>query len=672
MTPPGLHPLSSSSHSRVLITLPLLLVLLSLYLFPSSARGSPLHVDRVSAALPFDFTGPTVPPNFASFSVEPYALFDWSGRYPQPVNPAFVRLLASLHPTPSSPGPTLRIGGNSADMASYNPQHTARPPPPYGRSLWYDITDNDLQSIAAAALAINGSLVLGVNFRTPGDASVAVAHLQAVERLVGWELVEAIEIGNEPDVFEWTQLRPSGYNLSTYTDEWLFYAKQLHAQLPDLPEPIFQGGSFGSLHWAGQWHRFMSKARNYLKSMSFHQYPLSLCQGGTPTVHRLLSDQSSQGAARALMKSQAITHAQSYGLSLVVSEGSSVSCGRMPGVSNSYAAALWAIDEMLVDASIGIRSWHFHYAGGNTTLTYSPLVKQTQARGRTKETSLTVMPIFYALRFFALATLNHSTIYRVNVTDSSNPHVKVYSLITKQGHVQVVLLHKDASTRQDAVVNLRLALPVAFSMLPYASVLRMTAPSATSVNGVRLGGQTYDGSVDGEPLGEIEREWVKPVNGAYEVRVTRLSAVLLTMHAEGPYQMDDKPASSAEGGSAVGLGDSWQQQRGQAEATELEEPTFPSSDSGEQSDDVAATAGALREDNSIATMVDSGAGLSAPRRSAAAERAESEWAGGARTWRARRGKFALSDAKAQYEQLMEQQVAEHVHRSLSGMKGRRQ
>ena len=648
----------------------LLLSLLSLFLLPSPTLASPSPTDRVSASLLFDFSGPTIPPNFASFSVEPYALFDWTGRHPAPVNPAFIRLLSSLHPTPHSPGPTLRIGGNSADMASYNPHHTTRPTPPYGRSLWYDITDNDLQSMAAAARAINGSLVLGVNFRTPGDAAVAVAHLQAVERVVGWELVEAIEIGNEPDVYEWTQLRPSGYDLTAYTDEWLHYARALHIALPDMPEPIFQGGAFGSLSWAGQWHRFMSRARNFLKSLSFHQYPLSLCQGGTPTVHRLLSDQSSQGAARALMRSQAVSHVQGYGLPLVVSEGSSVSCGRMPGVSNSYAAALWAIDEMLVDASIGIRSWHFHYAGGNTTTTYSPLVKQTLGRGAASGTALTVMPIFYALRFFALATVNASTIYRVNVTDSSNPHVKVYSLITKEGNVQVVLLHKDASTRLDATVTLRLTLPVAFSTLPYASVLRMTAPSATSVSGVRLGGQTYDGSVDGEPLGHTEREYIRPVDGAYELHVARLSAVLLTMHVDGPYHMDDQPATSiAEDGSAVGLGDSWQQQ-GEAELSELEgEPTFPLTELPGEGE--SATAGVLHEDGAIATMVDSGAGSSAPRRVVGGKRVEGEWVGDARTWRARRGKFALSDAKAQYEQLMEQQVAEHVHRSISDMKGRR-
>ena len=687
MTPLTLSlPLPRNSPSSPRTILPLLLLLLVLCLLsPIASAGRPADfVDSVVAHLPFDFTGPTIPPNFASFSVEPYALFDWSDRHPALVNPAFVRLLSSLHPTPHSPGPVLRIGGNSADCASYNPTHGPRPPVPLGRPLWYDVTDSDLLSLRAAAEAINGRLVLGVNFRTPGDAGVAVEWLRAVERLVGWRWVEAIEIGNEPDVYEWTQLRPTGYNLSTYTDEWLTYARALHEALPQLPEPIFQGGAFGSLAWAGEWHRFMSEARNYLKSMAFHHYPLSLCQGGTPTVHRLLSDQSSQGAARALLRTQALNHVRGYALPLVVSEGSSVSCGRMPGVSNSYASALWAIDQMLVDASVGIRSWHFHYAGGNTTLTYSPLVRQPGVGG--KDGVLVVQPIFYGLRFFALATLNHSTVYRVNVTETSNPHVKVYALITSEGHVQVVLVHKDASTTHDAVVTLSLALPVAFSALPYASVLRLTAPSATSATGVKLGGQTYDGSVDGEMVGEAEREWIQPVEGLYTVQVSRLSAVLLTLRADGPYHMDDSALSSAqggsaEGGSAIGMGATWQQHpAAQLSSFEVDDEV-PSpisrhsrgsshgADDDEGDEEVGTTADASVEGSAIASFGGLGAGMPASRRGRLGQALQP----GATSmddegWRVRRGRFALSDAKANYEQQIEDRVERLLSERRTGLK----
>ena len=50
-------------------------------------------------------------------------------------------------------------------------------------------------------------------------------------------------------MYEWTQLRPANYSLLIYTQEWLYYAQALHAALPDMPGPIFQGGSFGTLNW---------------------------------------------------------------------------------------------------------------------------------------------------------------------------------------------------------------------------------------------------------------------------------------------------------------------------------------------------------------------------------------------------------------------------------------
>ena len=626
--------------------------------------------DFVDVLVPFDFPGPTIPPNFASFSLEPYTLADWADKQPKPVSPTFLNLMRQLHPTPDSPGPTLRIGGNSGDMSSYNPHHSKRPVMPYGRQLWFDWTDSDVARMGEVAEALNGKLVLGVNFRTPGNASVAIGQLQAVERLIGWSRIAAIEIGNEPDVYEWTQLRPANYSLSTYTTEWLYYAQSLHAALPDMPGPIFQGGAFGTLNWAASWRSYLSRARNYLKSVSFHYYPLSLCQGGTPTINRLLSDYASQGAARQLLRTNALTNIRQYGLPLVVSEGSSVSCGRIPGVSNSYASALWAIDEMLIDASIGIQSWHFHYAGGNSTLTYSPLVRQQRDSQK-----LTVMPIYYGLRFFALATANYSTVYRVNHTSSDNPHVKVYSLISRQGNIQLVIIHKDATALHDAVVTLRVAVPVAFRQLPSARVLRLSAPSATSVDGVRLGGYTYDGSENGEVRGEGVEEWMEPVDGGYSVTVGRLSAVLLQLNQAGPYHVQTTSDSQAVG-SAVGVDEQLPSllsaDHDREESGSDEQTAALSLDTTDDTSHITANnlntnqPTSTHEDNSVAAIEDSISTESTPQPPPAAhasDRAElpAGFVHAGENWKVRRGRWALVNAQTTYEQ----QVGDSVERIIT-------
>ena len=83
-------------------------------------------------------------------------------------------------------------------MSSYNPHHAKRAAMPYGRQLWFDWTDSDVARMGEVAVALNGKLVLGVNFRTPGDASVAIAQLQAVERLIGWKHIAAVEMETSP------------------------------------------------------------------------------------------------------------------------------------------------------------------------------------------------------------------------------------------------------------------------------------------------------------------------------------------------------------------------------------------------------------------------------------------------------------------------------------------
>ena len=226
-----------------------------------------------------------------------------------------------------------------------------------------------------------------------------------------------------------------------------------------------------------------------------------------------------------------------------------MSYGRVPGVSNSFASALWSLGEMLVDASIGVQSLQFHHAGGNSTATL--LAARTAVA---LQPLLTVQPIYYGLRFFALATADHSTVYRVKYTNADSPHVKVYASISRHGGVQLVVLHKHAGASHDALVTMRLALPVAFTRLPYARITRRSAPSASSVDGVTLGGQTYDGNIDGEARGEAVEEWAEPVKGGYSAVIGRLSAVLLRLDPAGPYRMGAAVEAHTVG-SALGVGE---------------------------------------------------------------------------------------------------------------------
>ena len=207
-----------------------------------------------------------ISPNFIGFSLEHDIATSWTGR--GHVRPSFVNLMAQLQQTSYAfGGPTIRIGGNSADY-SWSPYSTVLPshppsspsprclimslpsasslrynptglPIPHmpGFDFTYNITDIDITSLASGARAANLSLIIGLNFRRPSNASWAVAHMQAVQRLVGFEgkTIKAVELGNEVDDYASNGNREKNYTMHDYYTEFAFYSAALKKEVPKWP-----------------------------------------------------------------------------------------------------------------------------------------------------------------------------------------------------------------------------------------------------------------------------------------------------------------------------------------------------------------------------------------------------------------------------------------------------
>ncbi|MDB5896879.1 MAG: hypothetical protein JWP41_481, partial [Ramlibacter sp.] len=62
-----------------------------------------------------------------------------------------------------------------------------------------------------------------------------------------------------------------------------------------------------------------------------------------------------------------------------------------------------------------------------------------------------------------------------------------------------------------------------------AAIKRLIAPSFGAKSGITLGGQTFDGSRDGRPVGTERREATTAKNGVFEVAIGPTSAFLLTL-----------------------------------------------------------------------------------------------------------------------------------------------
>jgi hypothetical protein len=244
------------------------------------------------------------------------------------------------------------------------------------------------------------------------------------------------------------------------------------------------------------------------------RYPLSHCGGKSVTMEELLDNAATLGQATKMEPH--VKNAESAGILFVIGEGNSVSCGGFPGVSDRFGAALWGLDFMFAMAKINAGRINFH-GGGEAS--YSAIAYKSAT-----ENIPDVRALYYAMLGFSRATANHTNLVETSVK-SSNSHINVWAGRNEGGEVTCVVIHKDMHANQDAHVTISLT---GGSGKP-GKLGFLEAPSVTSEYGIKIFGQTFDGSKNGEPIGKETFETVTPSNGKYEFVLKKTSVAFLTL-----------------------------------------------------------------------------------------------------------------------------------------------
>ena len=347
----------SLAQVRILPLLPVvsLVSVLLLLLLPASADP-----DAVTVIITLtNVTSPRpVSPNFVSFSLETSSVQGWVGSNASAVKPSFLTLMRALMLTPNAPGPILRIGGNSADTSWWNPSNLPLPP-----NITYSIQPLDVQVTTNAVRAINGSAVFGLNFRRASNDSWAVAHAQGIDQWGDWSRT-TLEIGNEVDLYGGNGIRNSSFTYAEYDVEWTQYAKDIAAAVPRAPAKLFQGLTVAGRGWYPNITAYSTEHQRVLATVSVHAYPTTHCNGRVVTIPQILADAASNTDATDLSAYNLPSNLAALGIPLQLGEGNSASCGGYPGVSNVFASALWALDDLYNLAGIGMRGFNYH--GGHS------------------------------------------------------------------------------------------------------------------------------------------------------------------------------------------------------------------------------------------------------------------------------------------------------------------
>jgi hypothetical protein len=417
--------------------------------------------------------------------------------------------LQLIHNLTGGSTPVLRVGGDTTDDTWW-PTRRARKP----AGVVFTLTRRWIATIAAMANKLGARLILGIDLEAD-DTRVAAAEAKALIAGIGRQRVEALELGNEPELyssFDWgfsgAPGRPRSWDFARFDRDFA----RIGAALPHVP---LAGPVVGQPNWFGYTNRFLSDQPR-VTIAALHRYPLQQCflrptQIKYPSIAHLLDPANSRGLADSV--AAAVRAAHAHHDTLRIDEMNTLSCGQAPAVTNSFASALWSLDVLFEMARVGVDGVNLHTFPGAS----AQLFAFTRVHGRSRAT---VLPEYYGLAMFAQAAPARSRLLKVSST--GGPQLKPWATRAADGTLRVVLINESTHTR---VVAVRAP---AGAGTATGTLERLDAPSITATAGVTLAGQTF-GAASGLPVGPPLTAAVAPHAGRYTVRVPAGSAALLTI-----------------------------------------------------------------------------------------------------------------------------------------------
>ena len=314
---------------------------------------------------------------------------------------------------------------------------------------------------------------------------------------------------------------------------------------------------------------FVPRDQQYMTTFSIHEYPDTTTS--TTTLQKQLSDSISQQAALLILNGtrsgNLIALLSRYNISLVIGEGNSNSEPGELGVCDVFAgSALWAIDTFFELAHVGLRRFHVHSHEADLrspvffenppeqghSLPWVDTTSHTQHHhlicpcehalitlfnAVVVHDAMQIRPLWYGLRFFAMMKEGEPSIIQRSLTCTVDPLIKTWAVQTTTGITRVALIHKglNATSPSSVFIDLSSVKPAP----PATMYLVRLVGTALQKENITLGGQTWTGTKDGLPLGELVQEEVqRSADGKYEVVMQPISAAILSSERFQPLRIE--------------------------------------------------------------------------------------------------------------------------------------
>ena len=459
-----------------------------LWLAGVMALAEPAPV-KVEATLDAARPGREIPKSFAGFSRE------WR-RFPfaqdgkaDVVHPKYLQLLRNLCAF-NDEALSIRIGGASADGMKEPPD------------------DDRWKQIAQVYEATQTPLILTLNL-AKGDAELCREWIRRAKTHLPEKAIRGFELGNEPDGW-FGRHRPKDYKWETYFDEFAaMRAALVPAEVKSVIGPAWAHGLPPDIAEV-----MLKKNPGAISMLTGHAYSFSPQVGVHP--EKILIDSGIQKTIDFL--SPGIKAAHDAGLPFRLDEAGSAWGGGVAGFSDSFGASLWIIDFCLSLANAGLDGVNFHGGGKGH---YSAIQDDSDDK-KFITRSITPKATYYGLLLFAEAAAHHARF--IPVTSEAVTHVKMWATLDAHGTRRVVIINKNLDRPAQLTIKAGDA--------KRATLKRLEAPSLAATDGIRFGGQTFDGSPDGRPLGEPKVESLTASDGSITFVQAAASAVLLMLDAK--------------------------------------------------------------------------------------------------------------------------------------------
>lgn len=427
---------------------------------------------RVLLRVGRDASGPHMPEDYVGLSYEIRQMVDTA--FFSAENTGLIAQFKAL-----SPHGVLRLGGNTSEFAWFKATPSSpEPPHPPTREVegepkaeYYAVTAEAVRNLAAFLKAAGWTCLYGINMGT-NTPERAAEEAVFVAKTLGPSL-QYFQLGNEADLYNRHLRDPKTWGPQAYLDEWLAMARAVTARVP--------GAKFGipdvaaDINWLTEVADRWSSIENppHVARLSHHHYFGGPATNPEVSIPNLLKPATMERVQKTA--DVATAAARKMGLRVRMTEGNTCYRGGKPGVSDVFAAALWAADYSLLLASNGYTGVNLHGGTGKIIASglggFLPGDVLLQQQGATPEQiashphpfyapiatqdfhHFTMEPVAYGLKF--AGAFSGGTFLKNDLTaklETTGVNATGYAMKLANGRTSVILLNKDAE--KDLAVTL--------------------------------------------------------------------------------------------------------------------------------------------------------------------------------------------------------------------------